>query len=70
MLFRSPRAVFIGEGTNDEMVYPGVYLIVDKATKWDIFDSMRSIYTSFMIRKRLQHAFGIERRSTDSGVRE
>ena len=67
---KPPRAVFIGEGTNDEMVYPGVYLIVDKATKWDIFDSMRSIYTSFMIRKRLQHAFGIERRSTDSGARE
>jgi len=67
---KPPRAVFAGEDDNDEMVFPFIYLVVDRATKWNILESMRSIYTSFMIRERLQHAFGIEGRSSGSGARE
>ena len=58
---KPPRAVYLGEGTEDEMVFPAVSLIVPKGTPWQLKRSMQTIWTGNSLIRTLREGFGLEK---------
>jgi hypothetical protein len=55
---KPPKAVFMGENTWDEMVFPFMALIIDKDSKWDLGKQLNSLYRTGSITMALKDVFG------------
>ena len=57
---KPPKAVFVGENTTDEMVFPFISLIIDKDSKMDLQRSINSIYRNANLVEFLKRVFDHE----------
>jgi len=57
---KPPRPVYLGENTNDEMVFPFLSLIVPKNTRWNLERGRQTIWTGNSLVQTLRKGFGLE----------
>lgn len=67
---KPPKAVFMGENTTDEMVFPFMALIIDKNSKWDLGKQFNSLYRNGSITLVLKEMFGTEKPKGKSSGRQ
>jgi hypothetical protein len=57
---KPPKAIFMGEKTTDEMVFPFIALTVHKNSQWNLKRALHSGYKNGSIADYLRHGFGFE----------
>jgi hypothetical protein len=55
---KPPKAVFMGEGTGDEMVYPFLTITLPKKTTWNLQEGFASLYRTGTLSNALRAEFG------------
>lgn len=58
--FKPPKAIFMGENTTDEMVFPFVALTIPKDSRWDLQQGFLSGYRTGVLANILKREFGLE----------
>lgn len=58
--FKPPRAIFMGESTTDEMVFPFVALTIPKKSAWDLQQGFMSGYRTAVLANTLKRQFGLD----------
>jgi hypothetical protein len=58
--FKPPKAIFMGEATTDEMVFPFVALTIPKKSQWNLQQGFLSGYRTGIIANTLKQQFGLD----------
>ena len=58
--FKPPKAIFMGEATTDEMVFPFVALTIPKNSRWNLQQGFFSGYRTGIIATTLKQQFGLD----------
>jgi hypothetical protein len=56
---KPPKAVFMGESTGDEMVYPFLTIIIPKKSTWNLQKGFASLYRTGILSHALKVEFGL-----------
>ena len=63
---KPPKAIFMGEKTTDEMVFPFIALTVHKNSQWNLKRALHSGYRNGSVVDLLRHGFGFESPSDEA----
>ena len=63
---KPPKAIFMGEKTTDEMVFPFIALTVHKNSQWNLKRALNSGYKNGSLVEYLRHGFGFESPSDEA----
>lgn len=64
--FKPPKAVFMGENTTDEMIFPFIALTIPKKSTWDLQQGFLSGYRTGVLANILKREFGLDAPSDQS----